>query len=410
MNELSRRDILTTAVVASGVMTATTASIAQTADQLPQPSREPGVGGTDPFPGGVARERQNPDMLNPPATDSGTTPNLRFSFADAHVRQSSGGWTRQVSARELSVSKAIAGVNMRLNAGGVRELHWHKQAEWAYMLYGTARITAIDAQGRNFIDDVGVGDLWYFPGGIPHSIQGLGPDGCEFLLVFDDGNFDEDDTFLLSDWFKHVPPEVLSKNFGVPATLLAHTPDPRELYIFKAPAPGPLGSDKLLGAQPVPQSFSHRMLAQEPIRTKSGTVRITDSSVFPISKTIAAALVEVEPGGMRELHWHPNTDEWQYYISGQARMGVFAASGQARTFDFQAGDVGYVPFAMGHYVENTGSTKLRFLEMFKSSYYADLSLNQWLALTPPELLKVHLNLDQQVTDALRKVKVPIVPT
>ena len=152
------------------------------------------------------------------------------------------------------------------------------------------------------------------------------------------------------------------------------------------------------------------MLAQDPIRTKSGTVRITDSNVFPVSKTIAAALVEVEPGGLRELHWHPNTDEWQYYIAGQARMGVFAASGQARTFDFQAGDVGYAPFAMGHYVENTGSTTLRFLEIFKSSYYADSSRwTSWLALTPPELLKVHLNPDQQVTDALRKAKAPIVP-
>jgi oxalate decarboxylase len=151
------------------------------------------------------------------------------------------------------------------------------------------------------------------------------------------------------------------------------------------------------------------MMAQQPIKTKSGTVRITDSGVFPASKNIAAALVEVEPGGMRELHWHPNTDEWQYYIEGQARMGVFAAAGQARTFDFMAGDVGYVPFAMGHYIENTGKTPLRFLEMFKSSYYADVSLDQWMALTPPELVEAHLNLDKQVMAALRKEKVPVVP-
>jgi oxalate decarboxylase len=151
------------------------------------------------------------------------------------------------------------------------------------------------------------------------------------------------------------------------------------------------------------------MLAQEPIRTKSGTVRITDSSVFPASKGIAAALVEIDPGGLRELHWHPNTDEWQYYISGEGRMGVFAAAGQARTFDFRGGDVGYVPFATGHYVQNTGSAPLRFLEIFKSSYYADVSLNQWLALIPPELLKVHLKLDNEFIDALRKTKAPIVP-
>jgi oxalate decarboxylase len=409
MSELSRRGILTTAAAAGGLLATASVAVAQTAEKVPQPSRAPGIGGTDPHPGGVARELQNPDLVNPPSTDSGTVPNLRFSFADSHVRQSSGGWTRQVTVRELGISKSIAGVNMRLNAGGVRELHWHKQAEWAYMLSGTARVTAIDPQGRNFVDDVGVGDLWYFPGGIPHSIQGLGPDGCEFLLVFDDGEFDEDSTFLLTDWFKHVPNDVLAKNFGVPASLFGHTPDPSSKYIFKAPVPGPLGPDKLLGAQPVAQPFTHRMMAQEPLRTKSGTVRITDSSIFHVSKTMAAALVEIEPGGLRELHWHPNTDEWQYYIDGQGRMGVFAANGQARTFDFQAGDVGYVPFAMGHYVENTGTTPLRFLEMFKSDYYADLSLDQWLALTPPDLLKEHLNLDKQVTDALQKKKSPVVP-
>jgi oxalate decarboxylase len=112
---------------------------------------------------------------------------------------------------------------------------------------------------------------------------------------------------------------------------------------------------------------------------------------------------------MRELHWHPNADEWQYYIEGQARMGVFGASGQARTFDYQAGDVGYVPFAMGHYIENTGTTPVRFLEMFKSSYYADESLNQWLALTPPELVKAHLNLDAEALAALHEEKYPVVP-
>jgi oxalate decarboxylase len=394
------------AATAAGVATAAAAGYAQS--DTPQP-RRPGRGGTDPGPHNAGRAADNPDLLLPPSTDHGTLPNLRFSFSDSHVRLESGGWTRQVTERELGVSEDIAGVNMRLNAGGIRELHWHKAGEWAYMLYGTARITAVDAQGRTFVDDVGVGDLWYFASGIPHSIQGLAPDGCEFLLVFDDGSFDEDNTFLLSDWFKHVPADVLAKNFGVQAASFAHTPDPSERYIFAAAVPGALAADRIQGATPVPKSFSHRMMAQDPIRTKSGTVRITDSSVFPASTTIAAALVEVNPGGLRELHWHPNTNEWQYYIEGQARMGVFGASGQARTFDFQAGDVGYVPFAMGHYVENTGTTPLRFLETFKSSYYADVSLEQWLALTPSELVEAHLGLDRATMDRLRKTKTPVVP-
>jgi oxalate decarboxylase len=403
---VSRRNVLGSAAALS-LATVSIASAQQNSD-VPQPIRE-GHGGTDIGPRDAIRDRENPDVLVPPATDSGTLPNLRFSFADAHNRLARAGWARQITERELPVSTPIAGVNMRLNAGGVRELHWHKAAEWAYMLKGTARITAIDPEGRNFVDDVGEGDLWYFGSGIPHSIQGLNPDGCEFLLAFDDGSFSEDNTFLLSDWFKHIPPEVLAKNFGVPASTFDKVMDPSQGYIFPLPVPGALSSDRVPGTTAVPQSFSHKMLAQDPIRTRSGTVRITDSKNFPPSLTIAAALIEVQPGGMRELHWHPNGDEWQYYIEGQARMGVFASEGNARTFDFRAGDVGFVPFAMGHYIENTGNTTLRFLELFKSDHYADVSLEQWMALSPPELVQGHLNVDVQTIANLRKEKAPVVP-
>src|SRR6201988_4113066 len=271
-----------TAAAGASALSATPLAQEHNADSMPE-TRRPGRGRSNPGPKNPVRASQNPDLLSPPASDHGTLPNLRFSFDDSHVRLESGGWTRQVTVRELGVSKNIAGVNMRLNAGGVRELHWHKAAEWAYMLYGTARITAIDAQGRYFVDDVGVGDLWYFPSGIPHSIQGLGADGCEFLLVFDDGDFDEEDTFLITDWFKHTPNEVLAKNFGTPVSLFGHTPDPSERYIFPAPMPGPLSGDKIAGTTAVPQSFSHRMMAQEPIRTRGGTARITDSRNFPPS-------------------------------------------------------------------------------------------------------------------------------
>jgi oxalate decarboxylase len=357
-------------------------------------------------PRNVPVELQNPDLLASPVTDSGTIPNLKFSFAAARNRLLTGGWAREVTVRELPVATELAGVNMRLKPGGIRELHWHKEAEWSFMLAGRARITAIDQDGRNFIADVGEGDLWNFPAGIPHSIQGL-EDGCEFLLVFDDGNFSENETFLIGDWFVHTPRDVLAKNFGVPESAFANIPIDveHERYIFSGRVPGPLASDAVEShAGRVPVSFVHRLLAQEPLQAPGGTARIADSSNFPAASTIAAAYAEVEPGAMRELHWHPNTDEWQYYIAGQARMTVFAASGKARTFDYRAGDVGYIPFAMGHYVENTGDEPLRFLEMFRSDRFADISLNQWMALSPPELVQAHLNLSDETMGALRKDK------
>jgi oxalate decarboxylase len=376
-------------------------------NQVPQPIRGD-LGAPILGPHNVPVERENPDLLASPYTDSGTIPNLKFSFATARNRLVTGGWAREVTVRELPVATELAGVNMRLKPGGIRELHWHKEAEWAYMLAGRARITAVDEQGRTFIDDVGEGDLWNFPSVIPHSIQGL-EEGCEFLLVFDNGNFSENETFLITDLFKHTPRDVLAKNFGVPEAAFANIPIDveHERYIFSGKVPGPMSADVVQsGAGIVPQTFSHHMMAQEPIKAAGGWVRITDSSNFPAATTIAAALVNVEPGAMREVHWHAN-DEWQYYISGRGRMTVFASGGRARTFDYQAGDVGYVPFAMAHYVQNLGDEPLRFLEMFRSARFADVSLNQWMALTPPELVQAHLNLDPQTMSALRKDK-PII--
>ena len=333
--------------------------------------------------------RQNPDLLAPPDTDHGTLPNLKFSFDQVHTRLEVGGWSREVTVRELPVATTLAGVDMRLNPGGVRELHWHKQAEWAYVIEGRVRVTAVDPEGRNFVDDVDRGDLWYFPAGIPHSLQGLGPDGAEFLLVFDDGHFSENSTFLLTDWVAHTPRPVLARHLDAGEADVRDLPE-GEKYIFDGPPPGPLGEERGSGRGDRPHAFTYRLHDQPPIRSPGGRVWVADSTDFPISATVAAALVEVEPGGMRELHWHPTADEWQYYLSGSARMGVFAAEGRAGTFDYHAGDVGYVPFPMGHYVENTGAGILTYLELFRSPRFADLSLRQWLALTPAPLVRAHL--------------------
>ncbi|GIP22925.1 oxalate decarboxylase family bicupin [Paenibacillus sp. J22TS3] len=372
-------------------------------ENIPQPIRKDGAGWWDFGPRDVMRDLENPDLLVPPDTDAGSLPNLKFSFSDTHMQLNQGGWSREVTARQLPVATTIAGVNMALTPGGVRELHWHQQAEWALVLVGRARITAVDQNGRNFIADVGVGDLWYFPPGIPHSIQGL-EEGCEFLLVFPDGNFSDLNTLSLSDWFAHTPKDVLSANFGVSANAFADIPD-RQRYIFQAEVPGPLQSQQVHDPQgTVPQTFTHRLFAQEPIVAPGGTVRIVDSTNFPISTQIAASLLEIRPGAMREMHWHPNNDEWQYYISGTARMTVMAPNGTARTYDYRAGDVGYVPRAFGHYIQNTGDQSVWALEMFKSDRFEDVSLNQWLALTPDLLVQENLNVGLEFTEALRKEK------
>ncbi|KAF8674929.1 Oxalate Decarboxylase [Rhizoctonia solani] len=368
-------------------------------DQYQSGTPEPIIGSTGANilgPQNVPLERESPDFMAPPTTDSGSVENVKWSFSLSHNRVQDGGWARQQNGNTEESDS---------------EMHWHLTAEWGYTMAGSCRVNAVDQLGRNYLADVYPGDLWYFPRGIPHSIQGLNDtaDGCEFLLVLDDGTFSEDSTFLLTDWMAHVPKEVLAKNFRVNTSAFDHIPD-RQLWMLPSAVP----TQSVTEANPVspagiaPLPFTFAASKASATNTTGGTVKVVDSRTFNISQTIAFAEVTVVPGGIRELHWHPTQPEWSFFLEGNARVTVFASSGNARTFDYQAGDVGYVPPSFGHYVENIGNTTLKYLEIFKTDVYQDISLNQWLALTPPDMVKAHLQLDDETISQLQKVKPVIV--
>ena len=354
---------------------------------------------SSPTPENLELSRQNPSSNFPPLTDKGDVGVVWGSYSLVHKRITAGGWTHQVTEREIPNSKDLAGVNMRLGVGSYRELHWHTADEWAYMLYGSARVTIMQPDGTMYVDDVNEGDLWLFPAGYPHSIQGLEPDGCEFLLVFNEGAFSEDATFLLSKWLAHTPPEILTKNLCLDDAALKKLPEQDE-YIFPGTVPGTLEADRqearAPGGDDKAQPYIFRMGSMPPTKTTaSGEVRIVDSRNFPVSKNFAAGLIRVKPGGMREMHWHTNASEWQFYLQGQARMTVMMPVDNARTMDFHAKDVGYVPRVAPHYIENTGDDELVFLEMFAAPELLDVSLNQWLRKLPKHIVQEHLNLSPE---------------
>ncbi|KAI0032853.1 oxalate oxidase [Vararia minispora EC-137] len=378
--------------------------VADTSVVEPEPMRGT-LGANILGPQNVPLEHQNPDLLAPPTTDEGIVGNAKWPFTLSTNRLQTGGWARQQNTVVFPIAKNMAGVNMRLEAGAIRELHWHTTAEWSYVLKGTTQITAVDTEGRNFVANVGPGDLWYFPPGCPHSLQGTDPDGTEFLLVFPDGAFNEDATLLLTDFLSHVPLGVLSKNFGLPPSAFDHVPS-QQLYIFPSQPPtSDAAPEDPYGQVQSPFAYNFSQVPVTPLA--GGSVKIADSRVFNIATEIAVAEVTVEPGAMRELHWHPTEDEWAYFIDGYARVTLFQGSSTANTFDYEPGDIGYVPSGYGHYVENVGNTTLRYLEVFNTAVYQDVSLSQWLAVTPPALVQAHLGWDEATINQLNKTK-PVV--
>jgi len=396
--DLSRRSFL--GVGSTAVATAALAGITAHAQETQDTRKaDQDHSASDPGQENKTLMAENPSSNMPPPTDHGDIGPVWYSFNLVHKRVQEGGWTHEVNSTVLPTSKDLAGVNMRLTAGSFRELHWHTADEWAIMLNGSARVTVMNPDGTMFIDDVSKGDLWLFPAGFPHSIQGLRPNGCEFLLVFDEGDFSEDGTFLLSETVAHTPRNILAKNFGLDKETISKLVRKEQLYIFPADLPLSLAQDKAaIGGQRVesPFKYTFKMEAMAPTRkTLGGEVRIVDSRNFPVSKNVAAALVTLKPGALRELHWHPNASDWQFWLAGKGRMTIIMNEGRARTKDFNANDVGYVPRVATHSIENTGNTDVMFLEMFKADQFIDVSLNNWLRRLPPEAVTAHVNLDQE---------------
>ncbi|WZH40761.1 RmlC-like cupin domain-containing protein [Fusarium acuminatum] len=358
--------------------------------------------------GGTNKELdlQNPDNLGGQPTDNGVVPNLKWSFSDSKTRLLKGGWVREQVIQDLPSSHDISGAQQHLVKGAIRELHWHRVAEWGIVYNGSVLISAVDEFGRYQEEVLNYGDIWYFPKGAAHTIQGLA-DENEYLLVFDEADFDKvGTTFMVDDWINHTPKDILAKNFGVDPSVFENVTSPNP-YILNADVAKKNVTNGPAGTLSGNSSFVYRTFEHEPekIGGTGGKFYKIDSTNFPASKTLAATFVILKPGGLRELHWHPNAEEWLYFHKGQARATVFIGNAAARTFDFSAGDTAAFPDNSGHYIENTSKDEdLVWIEVYKSDRVADISLTQWLALTPPEIVAQTLNVSISFVESLKKEK------
>jgi oxalate decarboxylase len=314
-------------------------------------------------------------------------PTFRFALEKSRGKVSGNSFGKEATVGQLPVSKGLAGVSMALEPGVMRELHWHATAaEWAYVDKGRVRTTVFGPGGYAETNDFEPGDVWYFPRGHPHMLECLGDEPCHFALIFDNGYFSEFGTFSISDWIGHTPKALLAKNFGLPDSAFDGFPK-EEVYFARGTRPPAKAAAPLAGPNPPVQTHRYRLMAGAPlVNNKGGRLWLVDSTKFPISKTMAGAIMELDPGAMRELHWHPTADEWQYVYQGRLSVTLFGAKGRYRTETLDQGDVGYIPQGYGHSLENVGEGVCRILLGFNSGVYEDIDLSQWMAGNPPDVL------------------------
>jgi len=319
-------------------------------------------------------------------------PTFKFELEKSTGKVIGGSSGKEATVEQLPISKGIAGVSMRLEPGAMRELHWHATAaEWAFVVEGRVRTTVITPEGQAETDDFEPGDVWYFPRGHGHMLECLGNEPCHFVLIFDNGYFSEFGTFSITDWIGHAPKPLLAKNFGVPAATFDSFPKD-EVYFARGAIPPERVTAPLHGLDQPPQTHKYRLLAQNPYRVfRGGREWRVDSSRFPISTTVTGVILDLDPGALRELHWHPTADEWQYVISGRIAVTMFGSHGRFRVETLEKGDVGYIPQGYGHSIENVGDAPARILIGFNTGIYQTIDLSQWIAGNPADVLATNFS-------------------
>jgi oxalate decarboxylase len=301
-----------------------------------------------------------------------------------------GGSAKEATVEEFPVSQSLAGVSMRLDPGAIRELHWHAlAAEWAYVLEGRVRTTVISPSGQTEVDDFEVGDTWYFPKGHGHALQNLGPGPAHFLLVFDSGHFSEFGTFGVTDWIAQTPPHIVARNLGVPESVVAQFPK-KELYIGPGRVPPAVEELRDKDVQWFQSSHKFRLDKVPPRVYPGGREYMVTAKEFPIQTSVMAVHMVIQPGGLREMHWHPHADEWQYYMKGRSRVGVFGSHGRSRIDEFGPGQVAFIKQGYGHYVEQVGDEPTEILILFNSPDYQEISLANWFGQNPISMLETNL--------------------
>lgn len=336
--------------------------------------------------------------------------NYHVRLSEVELRPFPGGLFRQLPV-DVPVSNGTMWVAyLKLFPGGVRELHWHPSAaEWGYVTEGTCLVTLMNNEGQYANELVPEHHVWYFPKSWGHSIYGQDPAvGCTMVLFFDDPQPPTYNDLSISQMLSYFPRDVVSENLGVPLEVLDTFPESILIVNSGPPPPQAVPASK----SPLPQSPVFSM-SDGPCGDlgRGGYYFQVRQEEFAMASTMSGAYMHLEPGTLRDIHWHPNADEMQYVLRGSVTVGVYGTGGINSTFTLKAGDVGFVPRGFMHYIQASSSSgeeeeddgsgsggPADLLLTFNHPSWTTQELSTWLSVAPPFIAARSLNTTVDVVE------------
>ena len=284
----------------------------------------------------------------------------RISLSGIEPRfKSESGSLQQVSASELGLLSRISIKRLLLAPGSIREPHWHANAdELTYCLSGELLVSVL-GDGDDFSSfRITAGQMFHVTSGAIHHIENIGQAEAELILAF---SHESPEDFSMHAAYGAMSDAVLGNTYDLPSAAFAGIDrDTRPAYLL--PRSGkpelPAGIDL-----ENPARFDVEAQAA-PINTPAWQAKLARKQFWPALRSLSMYSLRVTPEGMREPHWHPETSELGYVVSGRARMTIMDPDGTTDTYELSAGDVYFVPPAYPHHIEDIVSDAFHFLVFF----------------------------------------------
>ena len=323
------------------------------------------------------------------------------SFNRAKADAFPGGTIRSLTVKETPTIPNMSTSLIEMKAGAFRGLHWHRTAsEFGYVVSGNCVLTVYDPNNHTESGPLFEGDIWFVPRGFAHSLWAAGSQGCTVCTVYDDGITTEQNALHVTDLLRSERPEIIVSSLGITQQVISSASSRVPILGMGRTDPGPLAPHGFAG--PPPESFRFKLMQLPAVKTPGGTFVQASSSDFPMSLTMVGAITILYPDGIREPHWHPNADEWDLVIEGNAIVTIFDGPGSIQTVELGPNDIGFLSRNQSHAVEAVGGKTFKLLSVFNASTFQAIGISELLAGTPNDLIAQNFGLSPEDVAKLPK--------